>query len=167
MQRAQAALDGVSSVDIPRITSGALHLDFDPIGCSQFKVSLDNWSCEVVDFFEHVPLAIIKVSLLMPRRVSAAARSAENEELRIRRPLHFLNVTTMFAIRGFEVLSRQDRAFHVADLDSRFIERRVGMSSNRQHTGPQLLIWRRYTWAFNRTGRRRTLGCGLLSTTEN
>ncbi len=131
MQRTQAPLDGVSSVDIARITRGALHLDFDPIGSSQFEVSLDDRPCEVVYFFECVSAAIVEVSLPMPRRMSSRTGGAENKELRIRRPLHLLNVAAVLAIRRLKVLSRQDGAFHVADLDSRFVERRVGMSSNR------------------------------------
>ena len=121
----------MSSVDIAGITRGALHLDFDPIGSSQFEVSLDDRTCEIVHFFEYFSFAIVKVSLPMPWRVSTGTRRAENEELRIRRPLHFLNVAAVLAIRRFKVLGRQDGAFHVADLHSRFIEWRVGMFSNR------------------------------------
>ena len=81
MQRAQAPLDRVSRVDIAGIIRGALHLDFDPIGSSQFEVSLDDRACEVVHFFKCFPLAIVKVSLPMPRRVATATCRAEDEEL--------------------------------------------------------------------------------------
>jgi hypothetical protein len=67
--------------DVSRITSGALHLDFNPIGSGQFEVPLDNWPGKVVHFFEHVSFAIVKVSLPMPRRVSTGACSAKHEEL--------------------------------------------------------------------------------------
>ena len=117
--------------DVLGITGRALHLDLDPIGYSQFEVSLDNRPCEVIYFFECVPAAIVEVSLPMPRRVSTATCGAENEELRIGRPLHFLNVAAMLAIRRLKVLGRQDGAFHIADLDSRFIEWRIRVLSNR------------------------------------
>jgi hypothetical protein len=37
----------------------------------------------------------------------------------------------MLTVRRFKVLGREDHAFHVADLDSRFIEWRVRMSPHR------------------------------------
>ena len=131
MQRAQTPFLRMPGADVSRISGSALHLDLDPIGSSQFEVSLDDGSGEVVHLFEHVPLAIVEVRLPMPRRVSTGTRGAENEELRIGRPLHFLNVTSMLTIRRLKVLGRQDGAFHVVNLDPRFVERRAGMFSNR------------------------------------
>ena len=111
MQRAQATFFRVSIGDIPGISGGPLHLDFDPIGRTQFEVSLDDRPGKVVHFSECVSAAIVEVSLPMPRRMSSGTGSAENEELRIRRPLHFLNVTSMLAIRRLKILGRQHRAF--------------------------------------------------------
>jgi hypothetical protein len=81
------------------ISGGAVHLNFDPIGGSQFEVSLDDGPSEVIHLFKQVPAAIVEVSLPMPLRVSTRARRAENEELRIGRPSGFLNVTAMLTIR--------------------------------------------------------------------
>src|SRR4029077_15403780 len=131
MQRAQASLFRVPGSDIRRISRSALHLDFDPIGSTQFKVPLNDGSREVVHFFEHLPFAIVEIRLPMPRRVSTRTCGAENKELRIGGPLHFLNVTSMLAIRRLEILRCQDGAAHVTNLDARFVEGRTGMSSNR------------------------------------
>src|SRR6266480_7766320 len=98
MQCAQTPLLWMSTGDVSRITSGALYLDFDPVGGSQFEVSLDDRSGKVVHFFAHLPFAIVKVSLPMPRRVSTGACSAKHEELRIGRPPAFLNVAAMLTI---------------------------------------------------------------------
>jgi hypothetical protein len=125
MQCAQMPLLWMSIRDVSRITSGALHLDFNPIGSGQLEVPLDNWPGKVVHFFEHVSFAIVKVSLPMPRRVSTGACSAKHEELRIGRPLPFLNVAAMLTVRRFKVLGCQGAAFDVANLDSRFIDDRA------------------------------------------
>lgn len=130
MQRAQTPFLRVSIGNVPRIRGSALHLDLDPIGSSQFEVSLDDGPGELVHLFEHVPFAIVEVRLPMPRRVSTGTRGAENEELRIGRPLRFLNVAAMLTIRRLKVLSRQGDASHVVNLDSGFIERGAGMFSN-------------------------------------
>src|SRR6476646_5361139 len=140
MHCAQTPLLWVPIGDVSRITSGALHLHFNPIGSRQFEISLNDRPGKVVHFFERVPFAIVNVSLPMPRRVSTRACSAKHEELRIGGPLPFLNIAAMLTIRRFKVLRREDCAFHVADLYSRFIERRVWMSSYGQNAGPQLLI---------------------------
>jgi hypothetical protein len=130
MQRAQAPLDGVSSVGIAGITRCALHLNFDPIGSSQFEVSLDDGTCEVVHFFERISFAIVEVRLPMPWRVPARTRGAKNEELGVGRPLVFLYIAAVLAIWRLKVLGCQDAAFHVADLNSGFVKRRIGMSTD-------------------------------------
>jgi hypothetical protein len=125
MYRAQTPFLQVAIRDVSRITSRALHLDFDPVRSTKFEVSLDGGPSEVIHLFKQVPAAIVEVSLPMPRRVSTRARGAENEELRIGRSSGFLNVTVMLTIRRLKILGRQDHGFHVVNLDSRFIERRV------------------------------------------
>ena len=130
MQRAQTPFLRMPGADVSRISGSALHLDLDPIGSSQFEVSLDDGSGEVVHLFEHVPLAIVEVRLPMPWRMSTATRGAENEELGIGRPLVFLYIAAVLAIWRFKVLGRQDRAFHVTNLDSGFVERRIRMSTD-------------------------------------
>ena len=112
------------------ITGRALHLDLDPIGSTQFEVSLDYRACEVVHFFECFSFAIVKVGLPVPGRMPAATCGAENKELRIGRPPVFLYIAAVLAIWGLKVLGCQDAAFHVADLDSRFVEWGIGMSTD-------------------------------------
>src|SRR5882724_3094688 len=112
------------------VTGRALHLDLDPIGSTQFEVSLNDRSGKIVDFFKHLPFAITKICLPMPRRMPTGARGAEDEELRIGRPLSLLDVAAVLTIGRLEAFGRQDGACHVTNLDSRFVEWRIRMSSN-------------------------------------
>ena len=121
----------MSISDISRITRGALHLHFDPVRSRQFEISFDDWPGEVVYFSERVRSAVVKVSLPMPRGVSTGARGAEHEKLRVRRPLHFLNVAAVLTVWRLEVLGRAHSTLHVVNFDARFIEWRVDMLSDR------------------------------------
>ena len=131
MQRAQPPFHRVPGDNVSRISGCALHIDFDPIGSSQFEIPLDDWPREIVHLFERVPFAIVEVSLPMPRRVPTGTCRAENEELLIGRPLGFLNVTSMFTIRRLKVLGRQDGTFQFVTLSSGFLEWRDGVVSVR------------------------------------
>ena len=122
MQRAQTAFLRVAVDYVARIASRTLHPHFDPVRSTQSEVSLYDGPGKVIHFFEHLSFAIVKVSLPMPRRVSAATCRAKNEELRVGRPLGFLNVTAVLAIRRLEILCCQDAAVHILNLDLRFIE---------------------------------------------
>jgi len=104
MQRAQTPFLRMPIGNVLRISGSTLHLNFDPIGSSQFEVPLDDRAGEVVHLLEGFAFPIVEVSLPMPRRVSSRTGSAENKELRIWRPLHFLNVTPMLAIRDLKSL---------------------------------------------------------------
>ena len=112
------------------ITGRALHLDLDPIGSIQFEVSLNDGSGKIVHFLKHLPFPIIKICLPMPRRMPTGARGAEDEELRVGRPLSLLNVAAVLTIGRLEAFGRQDGACHVTNLDTGFVEWRIRMSSN-------------------------------------
>jgi len=112
------------------ITGRALHLDLDPIGSTQFEVSLNDGSGKIVHFLKHLPFPIIKICLPMSRRMPTGARGAEDEELRVGRPLGLLNVAAVLTIGRLEAFGRQDGACHVTNLDTGFVEWRIRMSSN-------------------------------------
>ena len=141
MQRTQAPLLGMSGVDVSRISSRALHLDLDPIGRTQSKVSLDDRTGEVVHLLERLLFAIVKVGLPMPRGVATGACGAEDEELRIGGPLPFLNIAPVLTVRGLEIFRGQDAACHVPNLNPRLIKWRVRMFADRQDARSQLLVW--------------------------
>ena len=66
----------------------------------------------------------------MPRRMPAGARGAEDEELRVGRPLGLLYVAAVLTIGRLEAFGRQDGACYVTNLDTGFVEWRIRMSSN-------------------------------------
>ena len=141
MQGAQTPLFGMSGADVSRISSRALHLDLDPIGRTQFKVSLDDRTGEIVHLLERLLFAIVKVGLPMPRGVATGACGAKDEELRIGGPLVFLHIASMFTVGGPEIFESENVIVHVMNFDPRFIEWRT-MFADRGHASSQFLIRR-------------------------
>ena len=99
LHHAQPPFHRVPIDNVTRISGGALYLDFDPVGTSQFEVPLDDGPGEVVHLSKGFPSSIVEVSLPMLGRMSTATCCAKNEELRVGRPLGLLNIAAVLTIR--------------------------------------------------------------------
>ena len=66
MEGAELSFYLVASHDVSRIRLGSLHRDFNPIRSGEREITLDDWACKIVDFFECICSPVVEIGLPMP-----------------------------------------------------------------------------------------------------
>src|ERR1700720_3507977 len=147
MEGAELSFDLVPGHDVCRICLGSLYRDLNPVRSRESEITLDDRAGKIVDFFECVCPPIVEIGLPMPGGMTTRTGCAKDVKLRVRCPLVFLHIASVFTVGGPEIFEGENVIAHVMNFDPRFIERRT-MFSDRGHASSQFLIWRSDARAF-------------------